>query len=96
MNRRGFLRLVSIFAGAAPFVTTSFARRASAAVVETPTLPTGILLGYKGDAFLETGIVYAPYIPFIVENAEEQWNRLIKDPRVEWNDFRIQYLIKHL
>jgi hypothetical protein len=99
MKRRGFLRTLSVLAGAAPFVTEVFVRTVSEAVVSAPAeslIPSSFLVGYKGFDFIEAGYVYAPYMPFCVTNHWKQFDELIQDPRVKWEDTRIQYLIGHL
>jgi hypothetical protein len=96
MNRRGFLNRLLMLAGAAPFVTRGFSQNVATSVIEAPPFDEQIILGYKGSAFLETGYVYCPHIPFYVTDVNEQWDELIKDPSVPWNDSRLQYLLDHL
>lgn len=64
MKRRGFLRslLLAPFAGLAVNVVLETLQNG---VNPIPTVAKACpeLLGFKGAQFLETGIIYAPYIP---------------------------------
>jgi hypothetical protein len=62
MNRRSFFRsLATLFV--AP---TVLVRAANVIVKKSHVLPNKpVLAGFRGSNFLETGTVYAPYIPLI-------------------------------
>lgn len=62
MNRRGFLRTLLLAPFAAPIVV-EVAKKLAAAPIKSPHWFTQMCAGYKGAQFLETGYVYAPYIP---------------------------------
>jgi|ERR1017187_483652 hypothetical protein len=70
MTRRGFLRNLGILASALSVgLTVTMPQRKLKAVwsVEAEQdLQNFHLIGYKGSEFLETGIVYAPYIPLYI------------------------------
>jgi hypothetical protein len=57
MNRRGFLRRILIASVAVPIAAPIVMKVAK----EVATKPIGTW-GYKGAQFMETGIVYAPYL----------------------------------
>lgn len=66
MNRRGFFRRLGLAVAA---VTSGICLlpqvKKIAKQVTFDNFPTDFVLGYKGSAFLETGVVYAPYIPLV-------------------------------
>ena len=65
LTRRGFLRNLGALASALSVGLTVFKPQERKKVVyfSTPAPDGGYLVGYKGSQFLETGAVYAPYIP---------------------------------
>jgi hypothetical protein len=63
MNRRSFLKHLGINLAAVILPTTLLSYDPVKREVIKPKLDNSPLLGYKGDKFLETAIVYAPYIP---------------------------------
>lgn len=73
MNRRGFLRTLML----APFVAplaVAVVKKLAATPIKAPHRFTRMCAGYKGSQFLETGYVYAPYIPLTTTD-------LIVDPK---------------
>lgn len=64
MNRRSFFKNLGKVLGVATLLpTTLLSYDPVKQEVVKPRLDNSPLLGYKGDAFLEAGVVYAPYIP---------------------------------
>jgi len=65
MKRRGFLRslLLAPFAGLAVRMVLETLQEGASLPVTPIVKSYPELLGYKGAQFLETGYVYAPYIP---------------------------------
>jgi hypothetical protein len=68
MTRRGFLRNLGVLASALSVGLTVTMPQRKLKCVWTPEMAHDLeafhLVGYKGAEFLETGFVYAPYIPF--------------------------------
>lgn len=64
MKRRAFLQVLgTAIAGIVALPTTTLSYDPVKQKVVKPKIINGCLLGYKGNQFLEAGIVYAPYIP---------------------------------
>ena len=65
LTRRGFLRNLGVLAGALGVSLSVFKpQEKKREIYSTRPEPDGsYLVGYKGSQFLETGAVYAPYIP---------------------------------
>jgi len=78
MNRRGFFRRLGLVVAAVasgvsltPTIQDRFNRyRILPVAVPTRVFPNDFVLGFKGSTFLETGVVYAPYIPIMVSHPE--------------------------
>lgn len=63
MRRRGFLQAL-VRAAAIVALAPQLAFRVKVEKLIVPTSPwSEYVVGYKGDTFLQTGRIYAPYIP---------------------------------
>jgi len=71
MNRRGFFRLLGL---ATATITSGISLLPTTKkIVKQSTFkefPNDFVLGFKGRTFLETGVVYAPYIPIMISHPE--------------------------
>lgn len=70
MRRRGFLRALLLAPFVKPVAQAVWSRFTQPKVItfvmrSLPITATPMILGYKGAQFLETGVVYAPYLPLI-------------------------------
>lgn len=61
MNRRGFFRRLGGLIGAVSVGLVAIKHNP----LPKPQQKTNVLTGYKGANFMQTGFVYAPYIPLI-------------------------------
>lgn len=66
MNRRSFLKNILGAVAAVVLPTKLLHYDPVKAKVITPPPADYILMPYEGEAFMETGVIYAPYIPLYV------------------------------
>lgn len=65
MNRRGFLRTLMLAPFVAP-IAVAVVKKLATTPIKAPHWFAQMCAGYKGSQFLETGYVYAPYIPLTI------------------------------
>jgi hypothetical protein len=69
MNRRSFLRNLGTLVGALSVgLTVTLPQKRKVLLLHTDSVfssQVATMVGHKGDAFLASGYVYAPYIPLI-------------------------------
>lgn len=66
MNRRSFLKRFACVVGTVLLPLSIISYDPVKQVVVKPKIDNSILVGYKGNRFLECGYIYAPYMPLYI------------------------------